>query len=70
MHTIYVVSFVVVFLHVDLDIFMHPYAVGHDSSIDYAAEGNYTKELAFPIQTYISLIIVTLLRKLRIAAGT
>lgn len=35
-------------------IYTYPYAVGCESLIDYAAEENYTKELAFPNQTYIS----------------
>lgn len=59
-------------MYIDIYIYTYtdPYAVGHDSSIDYASEESYTKELTFPNQTYISLIIVTLPRKLRIAAGT
>lgn len=68
--TTYTVSFVMIFLYIHIYIHTHPYVVDHDSSIDYAAEEIYTKELAFPNQTYISLIIVTLSRKLRIAAGT
>lgn len=65
------ISFVMIFkIHISTHIYAYPYAVGHDSSIDYAAEENHTKELAFPNQTYISLIVVILPRKSRIAVGT
>lgn len=56
--------------HIQKYVYISPYAVGCDSSIDYAAEETSTKELSFPNQTHISLIIVTLPRKLRTAVGT
>lgn len=54
------------YTHIKIHVYI-PICSGHDSSIDYAAEETSTKELSFPNQTYISSIIVTLPRKLRIA---